>query len=123
VRQYYCSVRKWSILVAAILMCVVLGGCGGGATSTRSPPRYTVSDAEVCKAFNTAASPLEEPISVEIRFVKLAASAKNADLRQEGKALLRDYGPGEGRGSKPFFDIGSICVAEGLTPKDWSELI
>jgi len=116
------DVRKCSVLSTIVGVCLVLAGCGGGSTSS-SPPgsRYTVTDTAVCRAFNASIGPLQKPISFEASFAKLAATARNADIRREGKALLRYHEPAAALSSKSFFEIGATCVARGFTPKDWAE--
>ena len=117
------DVRKWSVLPTMLGVCVVLAGCGSGsASSSPTVSRYTASEAAVCKAFNAASGPLAVSDSIETSFAKLAAAARNADVRREGRALLRYHEPSEAMASKSFFSIGAACVARGFTPKDWAEL-
>ena len=111
------------MLATVLGSCLVLAGCGNGSASSSQPVNpYTVSDAAVCRAFNTVSSPLEKPTSVAISFAKLAATARDANIRQEGKALLRYHEPLAALASRSFFEIGATCVARGFTPKDWAEL-
>ena len=113
--------------MASISVCVFLAGCGSVSATSASAPssegRHAVSDAAVCKALSAVASPLEKPPSDVTAFGKLAASAKNADIRREGKTLLKNRDPVGALASRPFFDIASTCVSEGFTSKDWAELI
>jgi len=111
-------VPKVVVLATVVGIGLVLAGCGRG---TATPPvnRYTVSDATVCKAFNSAASPLLHSDSVYPTLAKLAADARDADIRRAGEALW-DH---KGEDGEAFHRIGAACVAQGLTPKDWPELI
>jgi hypothetical protein len=116
-------VQKLLVLLMTLGVCLVLTACGSGSASSAPPVnRHRVSDAAVCRAFNAVSSPLEKPNSVEISFAKLAATARDANIRQEGKVLLRYHEPAAALDSKSFFEIANTCVAQGFTPKDWAEL-
>jgi hypothetical protein len=86
-----------------------------------------VTDAGVCNAFNVAASPTQHFDSVYTGLAKLATEAKDADLRREGEALrtaLRHQSfPGSTTAIRAYYQIGAVCVSQGLTPKDWPGLI
>jgi uncharacterized caspase-like protein len=115
-------VRKWWVLPMALGVFLILTACGSGSASPAPPVnRHTVTDTAVCRAFNAASSPLEMLNSVETSFAKLAATARDADIRRDGRVLLRYHEPATARSSGAFFDIGATCVARGFTPKDWYE--
>lgn len=59
-------------------------------------------------------------------FAKLAAQAQDVEIRGPAEALVRESRDNPNfnvAGSKDFHEIGSVCVAKGLTPKDWAELL
>jgi hypothetical protein len=110
------SVRN--LLAALVGTGAIMASC---ATSGASLPanRYTVTEVTVCRAFNSAASPVAHLNSIDPVLARLAAHAKDPDIRRAGKELLQEH---VGDESKPFYQIGAICVAKGLTPKDWPDL-
>jgi hypothetical protein len=118
-------VQRVGPLAAAIAVSIVFAGCGSGSAA---PPakHHIVTLAGVCKAFNIAASPTLHSNSVYTGLAKLATDAKDADLRREGAALqtvLRHHSfPGSATAIKAYYQIGAMCVSQGLMPKDWPDL-
>jgi hypothetical protein len=116
-------VRKTTVVAATLIIgMAILAGCTNGSASVPST-RFTVTDSAVCNAFNTASSPLFHLDSAETTLGRLAAKAKNRDIRRSGGALVRYRDAAAIEGSRPFAKIGAVCVSLGLTPSDWAELI
>jgi hypothetical protein len=116
------SVRKLQLVAALIGVGVIV--IGGSSLSGATPSgRHTITEAAVCKAFTLAAIPVPWHLTLRFQAVeKVAERAKNTDIRRAGRALLKDHEAVTiEEGSKPWYQIGSICVAKGLTPKDWAE--
>jgi hypothetical protein len=119
-------VKRVGVFAAAMVVGIIFAGCGGGS-ATLPAQHDTVTVAGVCRDFNIAASPTLHSNSVYTGLAKLAADAKDADLRREGSALqtaLRHHSyPGSATAIKSYYQIGAVCVSHGLTPKDWPDLI
>jgi hypothetical protein len=123
-------VRTGAVLGIAV---VALAACGSTPYATVTPlphsshpPRPdSLSAATVCAAFNRAASPTMHLLSSYASFAKLAAQAGDVEIRSAAETLVRDSGDNPNFNvevSKNFYDIGTVCVAKGLTPKYWAEL-
>jgi hypothetical protein len=110
--------RLLATLVGISTIVAVCGACGASPVASR----YTVTETAVCHAFNAAASPLAHTDSVDIVLGKLAADARNANIRRAGTTLLKDFKTMPPERIKAFERIATICVAKGLTPKDWAGL-
>jgi hypothetical protein len=109
--------------IAPVVMLVALSaGCGGATTATALRP-VGFSDKIVCTAFNRAASPVLQTRSSEEKYAKTMANASDPELRKLGESLVHegDHGGDIFPAGNPFDEIGSICVAKGLTPKYWSQ--
>jgi hypothetical protein len=113
-------VRRMWIFTAVFSIGAILSGCSGSASPAAQ--RHTVTTTAVCRAFDAASSPLGHSGSVDTALVKLAVLAKDASIRSAGSVLQQDHQGTSVEGTKPFYRIGAICVAKGLTPKDWAEL-
>ncbi len=115
------------------LACPILAACGSTPTAIVTPlphpshpPRPGFSDAFVCAAFNRTVSPTMHNLSSYASFAKLAAQAQDVEIRSAAETLVResrDKPSFNVAGSKDFHDIGAACVAKGLTPKYWAELL
>ncbi len=107
---------------------LVLAACGSIQTQHTGPPHplsHMVSDPTICAAFNRASSPLAHRSSAQDALAVLAARATDPEIRAQGARLLqqaRGHPDAIAIGGKAFFTVGTICVAKGLTPKDWAEL-
>jgi len=109
----------------------ILTGCGSTPMAKVTPPphpshipRPALSDAFVCAAFNRTVSPTLHHYSYAA-FARLAEQAQDVGIRTDAEALIRDDRSNPNvivPGSKYFYDIGSECVAKGLTPKYWADL-
>ena len=120
-------------MAAVLVTFLILAACGSTPRATVAPPlprsghppRTSLSDAVVCAAFNRMASPTMHPLASYASFAKLAAQARDAEIRRAAEALVREsrHDPiFDATGSKDFSEIGTACVAKGLTPKYWMEL-
>jgi hypothetical protein len=107
----------WKLVAALIGLSAIVANCAMSGASI-PPNRHTVTEATVCRAFNAAASSVAHN-SDGGGFPRLAARAKDPEIRRAGKELLEEH---LGDGSRPFYQIGAVCVAKGLTPKDWPDL-
>ena len=88
-------------------------------------PANTLSDATVCAVFNRTVSPTQHLLSSYASFASLAVKAQDVEIRSAAEALVRESRDDPNfnvAGSKDFYDIGTVCVAKGLTPKYWAEL-
>ncbi len=66
------------------------------------------------------------PLSSYTSFAKLATQAQDIEIGTAAESLVResrDNPSFDVAGSKDFHDIGTACVAKGLTPKYWAELL
>jgi hypothetical protein len=112
------SKRVRRLLATLVGISTIVAGCGASPAASR----YPVTESAVCHAFNAAASPLAHTDSVDIALGKLAADARNANIRRAGTTLLKNFKTMPPERNKAFERIATICVAKGLTPKDWAGL-